>query len=237
MNTTLRTSRWFWFGVLLLGLSGYPLLLMAREVVSGSIVSSRYRLMPVYDKQTATLGSHRIVLEDDAPSSIDTLARVRGAVRIMVDGTVQSILDNVEIRPAFRDANRYHGFVALIGFEDSSRQQPSVAVVVNAGVAPDVPRRASAGFDLDHLRFRLIVLNWDGHVTDETFFRKDRGSPLLRAALARFVSPTPMGYHSDLMMVWPTLLYPYIFPWGTGAIGGFCMLAALLGRTKSRHGA
>jgi len=46
-----------------------------------------------------------------------------------------------------------------------------------------------------------------------------------------------MGYHSDLMMVWPTLLYPVMFPWGTGAIGGFCMLVALLGRTKSRQGA
>src|SRR3954466_2662549 len=130
MHTTLRTSRWFWFGVLLLGLSGYPLLLMAREVVSGSIVSFRYRFVPVYDRQAATLGSHLIVLEDDAPSSVDKLVRVRGAVRIMVDGTEQSILDNVEIRPAFRDANRYHGSVALIAFKDSSRQQPSVAVVV-----------------------------------------------------------------------------------------------------------
>lgn len=205
--------------------------------MSGSVVSSRYRFMPIFDRQTATLGSHRIVLEDDAPSAVDTSARVRGPVRIVIDGTVHSIVDNVEIRPAFRDANRYHGFVALIGFEDSSRQQPSVAVVVNAGVAPDMPRHANAEFDFDYLRFRIIVLDSDGRVTDETFFRKDRGSPLLRAALARFVSPSPMGYHSDLMMVWPTLLYPVMFPWGTGAIGGFCMLVALLGRTKSRQGA
>jgi hypothetical protein len=46
---------------------------------------------------------------------------------------------------------------------------------------------------------------------------KDRGRPLVRYALARYVSP--MGIYSDLMMVWPTLLYPFLFPWASGLLG------------------
>ena len=72
-----------------------------------------------------------------------------------------------------------------------------------------------------------------GRVADEIFFRKDRGKPPVRAALARFASPAPMGYYSDLMMVWPSPLYPLLFPWVSGAVGVCCLVMAIRMRRRT----
>jgi hypothetical protein len=223
----------FWIGALLLAVSAYPLLLIARELLTGSLVAARYRFKPVYDSRTATIGGHQVSLLDDAPESSDPSGRIPGVVRIVIDGRVYDTMSNVEIRQSFKDANRYHGFIALVRFENAGGSDAHVAVVANAAVDPAVPRLPNGGDDLDYRRFRLITLGPDGHVSDETFFRKDRGSPAIRAALASFVSPTPMGYYSDLMMVWPSLLYPIAFPWASGLFGVICLWLAV--RTRRRQ--
>jgi len=232
-HTILNLSRGlFWIGGLLLAASAYPLLLMAREVATGLSVAARYSFKPVYDSQRASLGMHQVSLLDDAPESSDPSARIRGVVRIVIDGRVFTTVSNVEIRPSFKDANRYHGSLALVRFENL-RSEAHVAIVANAAVDPAVPRLPNGGYNFDYLRFRLITLDADGRVNDETFFRKDRGSPAVRAALARFVSPSPMGFYSDLMMVWPSLLYPIAFPSASGLVGGVCIWAAVKTRRRA----
>jgi hypothetical protein len=121
-----------------------------------------------------------------------------------------------------------------VRFDDVGRGESRVAVVANAGVDLGVARLPQGGYNFDYLRFRIITIGSDGGVLDETFFRKDRGSPPVRAALARFVSPSPMGYHSDLMMVWPTLLYPIVFPWASGLVGALCIIVSVTRRTGRR---
>ena len=237
-HTTLnRSTGLFWIGALFLVPSAYPLLLMTREVLTGYYVQARYRLKPIYESQTATIGGHRVSLLDDAPESSDRAARIRGVVRIVIDGRECATVSNVEIRPSFSDANRYHGFLALVRFENIFRGEAHLAVVANAATDPATPRLSNGGYNLDYLRFRLISLDSDGRVSDETFFRKERGSPPIRAALARFVSPSPMGYYSDLMMVWPSLLYPIAFPWASGLVGAVAMLLAVKTRRQATRGA
>jgi hypothetical protein len=228
-----RSRGLFWIGGLLLAASAYPLLLMAREATTGYYVAARYRFKPIYDSQSASLGVHQVSLLDDAPESSEPSARLRGVVRIVIDGRLVTTVSNVEIRPSFKDANRYHGVLALVRFENVGRSESHVAVVANAGVDPAVPRLSNGGYNFDYLRFRVITLDTDGRLSDETFFRKDRGSPAVRAALARFVSPSPMGYYSDLMMVWPSLLYPIAFPWASGLIGAVCIWAAAKTRRRA----
>jgi hypothetical protein len=215
-----RPNRLFWLGLFFIGMSADPLVLMAREVLTGSLVEARYRVVPM-SSQTAVIGAHRLSLSDDAPASADRAARVRGAVRVAIDGRAHAVVENVEIRPSFHDANRYHGVLALLRYDDLRQPESFLAVVVNAGVDSRVARRSTGGVDFDNLRFRVIALGSDGRVSDETFLRKDRGSPPLRAALARFVASSPMGYHSDLMAVWPSLLYPIVsFRGGRVSSGG-----------------
>jgi len=229
-----RVRALFWIGALLVAVSAYPLLLMAREVWTGSYVEFRYRLRPLHWSQTATLGTHKVSLVDDFPSSPDPEARVHGTVRILVDDREYAVANGVQIRPHFQDANRYHGFLFIVSFTDSFTGESNIAVMQNLGVDPNHPRLPAGGFDFQYLRFRAIVLGSDGRVREDTFFRKDRGRPPIRAALARFVSPSPMGFHSDLMMGWPTLIYPFLFPWASALVGVLCMVAATVLRGRSR---
>jgi hypothetical protein len=233
----LRRSWLLWMGAFLLVVSAYPMALMTREVITGDSVRARYRFKRIYESQSATVGRHQVAVVDNAPKSSDASERIRGAGQILVDNRVYAIVNDVEIRPSFTDANRYHGFVALVRFENVIGGDAHVAVVVNAGLDPMAPRRPNGGYDFEYLRFRVIMVDSEGRVSDETFFRKDRGSPPLRAALARFVSPTPMGYYSDLMMVWPSVVYPVAFPWTSGVVGTICLLLAVRmrrGRFSSR---
>jgi hypothetical protein len=209
---------------------------MAREVATGYSVAARYRFTRIYDSQGVSLGVHQVSLLDDAPESSDPSARIRGVVRIVIDGRVLTTVSNVEIHPALKGANRYRGSLALVRFENIGRSEVHVAIVANAAVDPAVPRLPNGGYNFDYLRFRLITLDTDGRISDETFFRKDRGYPALRAALARFVSPSPMGYYSDLMMVWPSFLYPMAFPWASGLVGAVCIGVAVKTRRRASGG-
>jgi len=188
----------------------------------------------MFQSQTATLGTHRISLVDDYQISPDHSARVRGTVRILIDDREYSVANGVEIRPHFQDENRYHGFLFIIRFTDYSTGKSNLAVMQNLGVDPDGSKLTTGGFDLQYLRFRAITLDSDGRVGEETFFYKDRGRPSIRAALARYVSPSPMGFHSDLMMVWPTLIYPFLYPWASALVGVACLIAAKILRGRAR---
>jgi hypothetical protein len=194
------------------------MLLMAREVGVGYYAGARYRVWP-NDSVQATLGRHVVRLVDDVPSAKDPSARVRADVAIVVDGRPVSIARNVTVRPFWLESGRYNHDLALVRFEDAFQKTSALAVVQNLGVDPSRPRLPNGGYDFDFLRFRMIRLDQDGQLHEEIFFRKDRGHPPLRAEVARFASPSPMGYYSDLMQVWPSIFYPLVYPWGTTALG------------------
>jgi hypothetical protein len=222
-----RVTALFWIGGLLVAISVYPLFLMAREVSTGYYVGFRYRVTPTYDSQTAAIGAHRISLADEYGTSPDPSARIRGTVRILIDGRDYSEANGVEIRPYFHDENRYHGYLGIVSVTDHFNNDSYAVGIQNLGVDPDRSKSHADDFDFQYLRFRSVMLNSDGAVREEIFFYKDRGTPPIRAALARYVSPTPMGFHSDLMMGWPTLLYPLLFPFGSGLAGIICFLVAI----------
>jgi len=228
-----RSSPLLLIGLLLLSISAYPLFLMAREVHANSCINKRYRFKEVYDSQSATIGNHRISLSDTTPETSDQSARVRGEVQIDIDGRHYATAHNIEIRPAFHDANRYWGFLVLVKATDNQTKKEFLTLAQNVGVDSQVPRLPSGGYNFDYQRFRLISIDQQGVIHDETFFRKDRSDPVLRARLASFVAPSPMGYYSDILCGWPSLLFPIIFPWLSGLVGALFMMIALSKRVLS----
>jgi len=222
-----RSSASLWLGVFLLAISAYPLFLMAREIWTNSAVNKRYRFHGVYESQSATIGNHRISLSDTTPETSDQSAREHGDVQIDIDGKNYATAHNVEIRPAFHDRNRYWGFLALVKVEDNKKGGNFLALAQKLGVDSKVSRLPRSGYDFDYLRFRIISIDQQGMIHDEIFFRKDRSTPVLRARIANYVSPSPMGYYSDIMCGWPSLLFPVIFPWLSGLVGALCIAFAL----------
>ena len=206
--------RLFIVGVLLIGVSAYPLILMAREIATDRAVHARYTVEPVNGAQEARIEQHLVRLEDDQPTSANPEERVEGAVRIEVDGRDVSSGANVRIRPYFQDANRYHGYVALMKILDHESGTTRIAVSQHLGPSAitDPPYRSVQ-------RYRVLFVSSNGEVDEDVFNYDERGSPPIRARLIAPVVSHPIGYHSDLMQVWPTLWYPLLYPWLSGLIG------------------
>jgi hypothetical protein len=218
-------------GTLLLAISARPLFLMARELVVGLRVETRYSIQRiptdrrgmVSDAIEAEIQGHWVRLTDDQPASEDRSARVVGRVRITIDGRDFSHTAPVTIRPGFTDDNRYWGYVHLTKVIDHLQGQPELIVAQNLG----------------REEYRVLLLTADGRVREDTFNYSDRCSPPVRALQIRYVVPHPSGYCSDVMQGWPSLLYPILFPWTSGAIGLLCTAAGLRsvfrGRRKARE--
>ncbi|HYH05983.1 MAG TPA: hypothetical protein VEK11_02885 [Thermoanaerobaculia bacterium] len=79
------------------------------------------------------------------------------------------------------------------------------------------------GRDRATWQYRTVAVQANGQVAFDEFSYSERGSPRIRTVLARFVSPTGIGFFSDATQGWPTVLYPVIYPWLT-VLGGVGML-------------
>jgi hypothetical protein len=210
-------------GLLLLGLSTPPLLLMGREVIIGTAVRSQYDIESLPNSRdgqasalSGELGGHRVELTDDQPRTREPFKteesqRAPGFVQVIVDGRPVFSPVAATIRLTHSDANRYWGFVYLLKLTE--RRGPERLVVAQ---------------NLGRNRYRTISVFADGRVVEDTFAYAERCSPPIRAAVIRYVVPHPSGFCSDLMQVWPTIWYPLLYPWLSGALGVVLLLLRLL---------
>src|SRR5260221_233984 len=108
-----------WIGLLLIAVSVYPLFLMGRELLAQRSAYNRYALKRVPtdvpgfsdDALSFMAGTHRIELRDDLFGQAGRPSdRAKGRVNVVVDGRDYSYASEVEIRPFFKDQNRYHSW-------------------------------------------------------------------------------------------------------------------------------
>jgi hypothetical protein len=215
-------------GIVLVTVSVYPLLLMSREAIVGHRVSQRYAVeatqvhgpVGIAHSLTAELGGHRVELTDDQlpfarePFTIEE-GRSTGLVRVMVDGRSVSSPVTAVIRRAYNDANRYWGYVYLKRLKDL-RGPERLVVAQNLGVAG----------------YRTISVFADGTIIEDAFEYSARCSPPVRALLIQPVVPHPNGYCSDVLQVWPSIWYPILYPFFSGALGGILLLIGVIRSRK-----
>jgi hypothetical protein len=216
----------FVVGALLLAVSARPLWLMWREANVGAEVNGRYVVERLISHERGmeggalrgTVGGHTVVLEDDQRFQENGDVRVDGLVRILVDGKDYSSQASVKIRLSRRDANRYWGFVYLMKLVDHQEGGDALVVAQN----------------LERAGFRTVSVSGSGRVVEDQFDYAGRCSPPVRALLIRSVVPHPSGFCSDVMQVWPSILYPVLYPWASGALGIVCLGIAGMLRLKRR---
>jgi hypothetical protein len=211
-------------GLLVLGVSAPPLLLMAREAAVSRSVSARYTVERIistapgiHDSSLeAEIGGHRVQLLDEYPIKArvpfedESLTRP-GTVRIVVDGKVRSTPVAATVRVNKRDANRYWGFSYLQRLHDRDGTESLV-----------VAQRLGGN------RYRTVSVFADGNVVEDEFGYADRCELPVRAILIRNVVPHPSGYCSDVLQVWPSIFYPVLYPWVSGLLGGAFVGVALV---------
>jgi len=194
---------------------------MAREVLTARQVADAYLVKGVYDSLVTSIGGHTVQLQDDLPTIKDPDALANTRVRILVDGRDYSVPVTVKARPAYEDANRYHGFVSLKRLTDRRSGKASVVVAQALGGSP-----GSVKYSESEQQYRLLVVSEDGIVKEDVFSYSQRGSPPLRAYLMSNVVPHPFGFHSDLMQVWPSFWYPVFYPWLSGLVGALLVIGS-----------
>jgi len=220
-------------GLSLLGISAPPLFLMAREVAIGSGIRERYTVERIVSSEIgmeggalrAEIGGHIVELVDNRPVVPDEPfkindAREPGSVSIRVDRHAVSTPVEAIVRLHRRDANRYWGYVYLMRLLD--REGPERLVVAQ---------------NLGQGEYRTVSVFADGNIIEDKFSYGARCSPPVRAELIRSVVPHPSGYCSDVMQVWPSLLYPVLYPWFSGLVGfvSLGLAGALWRRRRARE--
>jgi len=209
----------FAIGLGLLAVSAPPLILMVRELVVGASVERRYSVDPLlvasngmaHGSVRATIGGHAVALTDDQerrPEEPHDFSDPpdEGQISILVDGSPVTAPVRTKIRLNRRDAERYWD-VNLIRLKD--REGPDRLVVAQ---------------NLGHGQYRTTSVFGDGTVVEDRFAYGEWCSPPVRTMLIRGVVSVPIGYCSGVMQVWPSLFYPIVYPWFSGALG--CGIAA-----------
>jgi|GEM_PF-6110341 len=73
------------------------------------------------------------------------------------------------------------------------------------------------------LHYRILRIP-EREAAQEELFHMDQRIPIYRGMLIRQIHPSPIGYYSDVLSGWPSLLFPVLYPWASGAAGFFLML-------------
>ena len=193
-------------GAVLLIASAPALLAMAREIsIDRAIVRTYWRKdVPPAREGTMVLkhGEHVLEISDTAGTATEHHLRVRSQVQVKIDGEVVFVVPDVEVRPAWNDENRWWGFlrVQYLG----NRTTGTTAVVVAAALGPR--------------QFGTASVPVDGAVTIERFDLSSLCALPVRHLVVRDVLRSPLGYCSDALQTFPSLLYPVLYPWGTSIL-------------------
>lgn len=209
-------------GALLVAVSVYPLGLMMREWWAVRQLHSGFEFQPEYEKMQASLEKHQVAISDSyADGKYKPEDRRVGQAKIKIDGKDFSDLGQIEIRPYYQNANRYHGWAVLGQLRDLKNGRQWIAVgqrtlgdTLLTGRKPD----------LQSDEFRILLVDSNGQVDEQRFGLEQRTAPLYRMLFVRYLYPTALGFHSQVLQGWPTLLYPILFPIIT-SIAGMLMFA------------
>ncbi|MFB9326180.1 hypothetical protein ACFFSY_09675 [Paenibacillus aurantiacus] len=159
------------------------------------------------------------VMDQFQPGSVTGDSRAQSPLRMTINGVDWSMDSLAEVRPAYLDENRYHGYFGMLLVREDSGERLVI-----------VQRVDGVGFDFkpETLAWRMLYVAPNGDVTEE---RVSYGEWKDRPELADFVnqssaSPISVGYRSGILQVWPSLLFPLLYPIGSAG-AGLLMLAVM----------
>ncbi len=226
----LRTIIILFLSLLLLAVSYPPMFNMSREMWTDARVSSRYVVDHAYvrdgfphiiDQDSIEWKGHLIEIKEqdtgrDAPQTHwDLKEGVPGgdivSVQIMLNG--EAIGEPVEMWLSNRQrGSRYFSWLDVLKVSDQVEHVKTAAVV---------QRLTDDDTRMDDRRWRILHIAEDGSWREEEVSYRERSSNHLAVRLIR-VSGTrlmAMGYYSDTLHYYPSLLFPLLYPWGSTAVG------------------
>jgi len=217
-----RGRRWLWSGLILLAVSAWPLFLQVREWWFDAQREKQYDMSSIYSPR-ATIGAHLVELSDSAGTPAGAGTVVMAPVRVTVDGRDYSSPAPVPIQTREEPENRYPG-LQLVRLTDKLAKRTFLVVDQFVGETGDPKQWA----------WRLLFIGADGGIREERFSYAERARPLYRPILASITGPRQVGHFSEVNTIWPSPLFPLLYPWLTTLLGLCFMTIALFRRLLTR---
>ncbi|MDR6553513.1 hypothetical protein [Paenibacillus qinlingensis] len=136
-----------------------------------------------------------------------------------------SVEGPVLVRPFFLDDNRYHGYFGVLTVKEKGREKLVI-----------IQRTSGTAFTPDkNLSWRILSIDSQGQVQEDRFTYDELSEVPQRVNMINITSASPfsLGYRSNILFVWPSLLFPLAYPIGTAIVG---LLLVIIGLVKGlRH--
>lgn len=222
-------------GACLLILSSYPLYLMFREWHIQHTIMNRYLVLQADQKDDfpATLqspeitaaGQHIRIVEKQTgrfapqtPWDRDEHVPAGEIIEDQIELNGKPIADPTEMWLSNRQrGGRYFSWLDIVTVRDRETGKSEAAIVQRLTGDNEAP---------EYRQWRIITVHEDGSWEQRRVTYKERSKDSLGVRLI-MVSGTAllaMGYYSDILMGYPGLLFPFIYPWLTSLAGFIAVL-------------
>lgn len=225
-------------GLILFVISAIPLFQMIREVVTNWKLNNHYTVEHTYaeqgfpaniDVQEIEINGHLIEIVEEQTEKKGSLTpwdRDEGVeagdvvkLHLLIDGKKFTQADEIWLSNRER-GSRYFSWLDIL--------------IVNEKIAI-VQRLTDDDEAMDERRWKIIWIDEQGGITEDEISYKERGENPLAVRLINFsdTSLMSMGYYSDILMGYPSIFFPIIYPVGTGIIGVLLCVFVFFQRKKS----
>ncbi|MFC4104162.1 hypothetical protein [Paenibacillus xanthanilyticus] len=187
-------------------------------VVISNLVEYELQLAPLSDEAVAYVREYRWkgqsirVTDRFSTGGVTRDSRAQSALQMTINGTDWSSASLAEVRPAYLDENRYHGYFGMLLVREEGEERLVL-----------VQRVDGVGFNFkpDTLAWRMVDVHADGTVTEKHVAYGEWGD---EPELANYVnqsnaSPVSVGYRSGILQVWPSLFFPILYPFASAGVG------------------
>ncbi|MDQ0232600.1 hypothetical protein [Metabacillus malikii] len=222
----------FFIGTILL-LTSLPIgTKMAIELIHTQKMNQDYKITNVSEgfpptDSTYIFKDHIVEIEEtikDKESYIDPWNNkvVIADLSIKLDGQEIDTMNDYPIRLEEEGLNRYYGEIAYLTLEDKKNDKTQFVILLKKTreLLKEMPNGdIVGGVPVEKLKFTLYTLDEKGTLKNKSFSFSERDALQTELLNAGFVVPYSIGYYTDAWEGYPSLLFPFIFPFGTFVVG------------------
>jgi hypothetical protein len=205
---------WAWSLCLL---SAPVLFLMLIEVVADAIVYHQYEVVPIYDIESPVrLGSHVVGIKKKPLTTVGLNQATE----------YEFVFDGKKIQfPA----------TTTLTSNPSIQSETALSLLVDRKLNRQLLVVAQRISTSSNPQIRLIKFTEDGTASEEVFDASGRRSPGYRLIYFRWIGRQPIGFYTDVLQWWPSILDPVVSPFGAFAAGiALFALARLLAQRRTK---
>ncbi|MCI2255535.1 hypothetical protein L2D08_14265 [Domibacillus sp. PGB-M46] len=156
---------------------------------------------------------------------------------LKLDGVQVDTLSSYPIRAEESGLNRYHGEIAYLMLKDKKMNKTDFTVLVKKTRELEIEKPNGdivGGVPEDKLTYNLYRVEDGGNIKRESFRFTERNELQTELLNASAIVPYAIGYYTDAWEWYPTIFFPWIFPFLSLFVGFVLVIVCFPYRKISR---